>query len=64
MDISKAFGTIDRTLLWAALYKKGLPGEMIRHIRRGHQGTRLAPKYRGRYGAAEENNIGFPKDQQ
>ena len=31
---------------------------MIRHIRRGHQGTRLAPKYRGSYGEAKENNIG------
>ena len=30
---------------------------MIRHIRRGHRGTRLAPKYRGRYGATKENNI-------
>ena len=58
MDLSKAFGTINRTLLWATLYKKGLPEQMIRHIRRGHQGPRLAPKYRGRYGEAKENNIG------
>ena len=27
--------------------QKGVPGEIIRHIRRGHLGTRLAPKYRG-----------------
>ena len=58
MDLSKAFDTIDRTLLWATLYRRGLPGEMIRPIGRGHQGQRLAPKYRGRYGEAEDNNIG------
>ena len=34
MDISKASGAINSTLLWTTLYKKGLPGEMIRHIRR------------------------------
>ena len=58
MDISKAFGTINRAKLWTTLYTKGVPGEMIRHIGRGHQGTRLAPKYRGRYGEAKGNNIG------
>ena len=31
---------------------------MIRHIRRGRQGTRLAPKYKGRYGEPKEDNIG------
>ena len=45
----KAFDTLNRTLLWATLYKKGLPVEMIKHIRRGRQGTRLAPKYKGVY---------------
>ena len=34
MDISKAFGAINRTLLWAALYKKGIPEETIRQIKR------------------------------
>ena len=58
MDLSKAFATINRTLLWATLYKKGLPEEMINHIRRGHVGARLAPKYKGRYGKLSENNIG------
>ena len=46
MDLSKAFGAINRTLLWTTLYKKGLPEEMIKQIRRGHIGTRLAPKYK------------------
>ena len=58
MGLSKAFGTINRTLLWTTLYKKGLPEEMIRHIRRGHLGTKLAPKYKGRYGKSNTNNIG------
>ena len=30
---------------------------MIKHIRRGHHGTKLAPKYRGRYGEAGGNKI-------
>ena len=59
MDLPEAFGTINRTLLWTTLYKNGVPGEMIRHISRGHRGARHAPKYRGRYGEANENNIGF-----
>ena len=58
MELSKAIGAINRTLLWATLYKKGLHGEMAKHIRRGHVGTRLAPKYKGKYGKLKENNIG------
>ena len=58
MGLSKAFDTINRTLLWTTLYKKGIPGEMIRHIRRGHTGTRLAPKYKEKYGKLNGNNIG------
>ena len=39
--------------------QKGVPvEEMIRRVRRGHRRTRLAPKYRARYGEAKENNIG------
>ena len=40
--------------------QKGVPEEMISRIRRGHQGARLAPKSRGRYGESKENNIGVP----
>ena len=54
MGQSKAFDAINRTLLWTGLYKKGISEEMIRHIRRGHQGTRLEPKYRGKYGEAKK----------
>ena len=35
MDMSKAFDTINRTQLRTVLYKKGIPVEMITHIRRG-----------------------------
>ena len=58
VDLSKAFDTINRTLLWTTLYKKGIPEEMIKHIRRGHTGTKLAPKYKRRYEKLNENNIG------
>ena len=58
MDLSKAFGAIDRTLLWTTLCKKGLPVEMIRHIQRGRKGAKLSPKYRGRYAESKDDNIG------
>ena len=51
-------GAINRTLLWATLYKKGIPGEMAKQIRRGHVGTKLAPEHKGRYGKLNDNNIG------
>ena len=33
MGPSKAFGFVNRQLLWAALYKAGLPIKMIQHIK-------------------------------
>ena len=58
MDLTKAFGKVNRTLLWTTLYKKGLPIEMINRIRRGHKNTTLAPKLKNKYGKATENNVG------
>ena len=58
MGIPKAFGAINRTPLWEALYKKGAPEETIKHISRGHQGTRLSPKHNGKYGHPRGNDIG------
>ena len=58
MDLTKAFGEVNRTILRTALYKKGIPVEMITHIRRGHQNTRLTPKTKGRYGKQTPNNVG------
>ena len=61
MGLSKAFGAIKQTTLWTTLYKKGTPGEMIKHSRRGHRGSKLAPKYKGGYGELKENGIGISK---
>ena len=47
MDPPKAFGPINSTLLWATLYQRGIPIDMIKLIRQGHQGNKLAPKYKG-----------------
>ena len=63
MDLPKAFGAINRAILWTTLYKKGIPEEMIKHIRRRHIGTRLAPKYKGRYGKLNEKTLEYSKDQ-
>ena len=51
MDRRKAFGAINRAQLWAKIDEKGLQGVMIKRIRGGHQGTKLAPKYKRKYGA-------------
>ena len=51
MGISKAFGAMNRTLLWPPLYEKGIPIDTIKHIRQGHQGTRMDPKYKKIWGA-------------
>ena len=51
-EIANEFGAINRTLLWKALYKKGIHGEMIKRIRRGSRETKLPPKYKwGRWRA-------------
>jgi len=39
MDLSKAFGAVNRTILWTALYKEGIPEKTILHIRRGRSRT-------------------------
>ena len=62
MGLSEAFDTINTTLLWATLYKKEISEEMIKHIRRGHIGTKLAPKYKGRYGKLNETTLEYSRD--
>jgi len=59
MDLSKAFGAINRTLLWETLYKEGIPIDMTKHIRQGRRDTKLAPKYKGKYGAPSADNRGI-----
>ena len=58
MDLSKAFDTVNRTILWTALYKTGIPIQTILHIRRGHANTTLQSKYNKQYGKKIYNNIG------
>ena len=58
MDTPEAFDAVSRALLMTALYKRGLPEETIKQIRRGRQGKRLAPKYKWSYGVPKENDKG------
>ena len=58
MDLSKAFGAINRAQLWTTLYKKGIPLETIVHIRKGHRDAMLRAKHQGKYGDASKNNVG------
>ena len=44
MDLAKAFCAISRNIPWATLQKKGLPIQMILHIKRGHNMTTLQAK--------------------
>ena len=57
MDLSKAFDTVNRTILWTSLYKAGLPIQTILHIRRGHIDTTLQAKHNKQYGDKINNNI-------
>jgi len=47
LDQSETFDSVNRELLWAVLYKKGIPIKMIRRIRMGHENTKLRPKAKG-----------------
>ena len=44
-DLTKAFGKANREILWTTLYKKGIPLDMITHIRRGGK-QHYCPKQR------------------
>ena len=39
-DLQKAYGTVDRTLLWQVLTRIGLPPQMVGVIRQFHDGMR------------------------
>ena len=58
MDLTKAFDSVSRTILWAALYKSGIPIKVTPHIMHGHQNTTLRCKDNGKYGAPVNNNVG------
>ena len=57
-DLSKAFDTINREILWAVLYEQGLPINLIRIIKLGNKGTCLRAKNNGKVGNKTENNKG------
>ena len=46
IDLSKAFDSIERNILWIILYEKGLHCGLITEIRTGHRNY-LYPKYNG-----------------
>merc|ERR1712112_158607 len=58
IDLSKAFDSIDRNILWTVLYEKGLPWDFIKQLRSGHLGNQLCPKYKGFIGTKCYNNKG------
>ena len=57
MGLSKAFGSVSKTVLWAAPYKAGDPAQTILHIRRGRNRTTIQAKYNKQYGKIN-NNVG------
>ena len=62
MDLSKAFDTVNRTILWTSLYKAGLPIQLILHIRRGHIETTLQAKHNKLYGGGnQQQHRSFPR---
>jgi len=58
MDLSKAFDTVNRDLLWTALYRKGIPLDLILATRKSHENTRLKVKLNGELGPNVTNNCG------
>jgi len=57
MDLSKAFDTVNRPLMWTTLYKKGIPIDVIKQIWRGRQNTQLMSKSHNQYDPPVINNI-------
>lgn len=58
MDLSKAFDTVNRKLLWTALYKKGIPLQMIQMIKEGRKHTALKAKCERQLSEPVATNIG------
>jgi len=61
MDLSKAFGDVNRTILWNTLYKQGVPIQTILNIKRGHNKTILQAKHNKQYGKTSKTTLGSPK---
>ena len=58
MDLPKAFGAVDRTLLWETLEKKGRLIDIVLRIQRGRKHTQLMGKTQGQYGELVDSNWG------
>ena len=61
MDLIKAFGAVNRTILRTTLYKVGLPVQTILQIRRGHRKTKLQAKYNRQYGENKQQRRSLPR---
>ena len=59
VDSPKAFGNIDRGILWAKLYEDGLPFNIAKTIKMAHEGNKLIPKCDGYIGKSGNNNKGI-----
>ena len=55
MGLSEAFDTINRTIIWKTMYKKAIPTDMAKHIRRGQQGKTTTQIKRKIWRTAREN---------
>ena len=53
LDLSKAFGAVNRDILWEVLYERGLPSNLIQIIM-GNQGTKLRPENNGIIGGGNK----------
>ena len=63
MDLTKAFGAVNHTLLWAALYKTGIPNESILQLRQEHQNPTLQFKLQeDSLGGVAQKRMGYSKD--
>ena len=58
LDLSRAFGRINRNQLWLILYEKGLPKNTITMLIDAHINTTLRCRHDGKLGPEVINNIG------
>ena len=60
LDFPKAFGNIERDILWTKLYEAGIPIDFAQTLRIGHEGNILRPKCDGYIGNGGTNNKRVP----
>lgn len=62
IDPSNAFDPVNRELLRAIMNKKGLPLELIKMIRSGHEDTKLRPKAEWNLGGERKQQSGVSRN--